>query len=322
MNHFLRNIFLFLIVISTHLVNAQPKTFLDKDYQLTEESEALYYVKNTIETSMDLVKVERYYVDNDQLESKGYMEQDGKKQGTWQWFYPNGKEKKQLTYSSGKVVGMQAYYSSDGTLIRAFKFDKNRRAEMPFEINHFTNLDGTIQVKDGNGFYKGPYYGFLETDIDSIAGNYKNGKATGSWKGYKNGSLLFEEHYEMGRLIKGKTFKNGSLNSNYNKFRQQAIPQMRYKKFRSLLHRNIMFYIEGFNINKADYRKELQLVLDIDIDGTVSNIRVFNGLGEGPDEAVIRGIKEVKSEWNPATIRGIPVPSSISLPWSFEYRDN
>lgn len=120
--------------------------------------------------------------------------------------------------------------------------------------------------------------------------------------------MLFEESYENGKLVKGTVTINGSKNT--------------YKKFRSLLQRNVMFYLEVYHINEADYRKKLQLVFNIDKDGSVSDIKVLNGLGKGPDAAVIRGIKEMKTKWNPATQRGIPVSSRFAIPWSFEYRDN
>lgn len=157
----LKHFSLLLLLLSSGLCAGQSKVFLTANYENTTEDKAVLYAINNKDASMNLIKVERFYLDNNQLESKGYLEIDGKKSGTWQWFYPNGNPEKTVTYSLGRAMGMQMYYFPDSKLKEAFSFHKTRKTEMPFNFDYYATNGQVVQIKDGNGIYNGPYIGFF-----------------------------------------------------------------------------------------------------------------------------------------------------------------
>lgn len=58
---------------------------------------------------------------------------------------------------------------------------------------------------------------------------------------------------------------------------------------------------------------------DVNIDGTVGNVRVLRGIGSGCDEEAVRIIKN-GSKWVPATQRGKTVKSMMTIPINFKLR--
>jgi len=194
---------------------------------------------------------------------------------------------------------------------------KERKSEMPYDYTYFKNHSSEIIIKDGNGFYAGRYKGELSTQIDSIAGPVVNHKAHGKWIGYKNGIKLFEEVYENGTLVNGNSFMKG-FSQTYNQFYSKASPLIGLKKFREKLKMNVRFYFENFNPNKYQGKEKLKLIFLVTTNGEIEQIQVLDGLGEGPDEAVIRGLREVKSKWNPAKLRNFPIVSRFGIPYTFE----
>jgi TonB family protein len=58
---------------------------------------------------------------------------------------------------------------------------------------------------------------------------------------------------------------------------------------------------------------KIYLTFTVDEEGNLIEPKVVKGLGYGLDESLIKAIKSVK-KWNPAIIRGIPVPVLYSLP--------
>ena len=146
---------------------------------------------NQIEQGNLPFKEETFYKSNDQLFSKGYLEQrTSYRTGTWQWFYSNGNKMRYINYSSGRIVGFLSTYNSNGHLMESYSYNKSRPGEMPFNYKFKKDNDGTLRIAKGKGPFNGAYVG-NDKNIDSLSGNYKDHKATGLWKAYKNGVLIY-----------------------------------------------------------------------------------------------------------------------------------
>ena len=300
---------------------AQEKSWLDNDRNVVNDSTtAVFYQIKEADASIGLIKEETYYKQNDQLFSKGYLEiRTDYRTGTWQWFYSNGNKMRQLTYSSDRIVGYQSIYNSDGTLLENYALNKSSEEAIPYNYKYKKELDGSVSIKDGNGVFNGPYKGDSKA-IDSLSGHYNNQKASGLWKAYKDNVLVYEEMYEDGIPQSGKSYRNGKSYT-YDSYSQSAQPLMNSKKFGRKLQIHISHYYDLIELNKNDYSTNMSIVFMINTEGNVSDIKIMNGMGKGPDEMAIRGLRSMDVKWKPAQVRGIPVPSYVRIPFSMESRE-
>jgi antitoxin component YwqK of YwqJK toxin-antitoxin module len=294
----------------------QDKVFLDKDYNITNETTAVYYRIQTEDASINLVKEEVFYTDSNILESKGYLNarKGNQKTGTWQWFYKNGNLSYSCTYSRGRIVSNRVSYFTDGSVSRVYQHNKNRENEMPYDYTFLRSTTGDTLIENSNGFYNGDYSGQLKEQIDSLSGEIKNGKAVGKWTGYKDGNILFEEIYANGKFEFGAIQTNGS-ESVYTEIFKEPTPTTGMKSFNDKLKINVQFYIESMELDHQDYTKPFILLFKVKKDGTIEDLKIIDGYGEGPDEAVLRGLRRTDILWNPATVRSFPVERYLRMPF-------
>lgn len=98
---------------------------------------------------------------------------DGKLDGEWMTYYPNGQVTELITYMGGIKEGSNRYYSPEGTLLKDLNYIKDQ-------------LDGEAIYYNAKG------------DM-VIKGFYKNGKKNGLWITYANGEVVSEERFPKPR---------------------------------------------------------------------------------------------------------------------------
>lgn len=79
------------------------------------------------------------------------------------------------------------------------------------------------------------------------------------------------------------------------------------------LQRNIR-YPEEAKKNKVQGKVYVKFV--VQVDGSISDIKVLRGIGSGCDEEAIR-VVEAMPKWKPGEKDGKPVPTEFVLPFSF-----
>ena len=88
-----------------------------------------------------------------------------------------------------------------------------------------------------------------------------------------------------------------------------------YEALYQLLYENIRFP-ETF-LNESGINKKLVINLSIDEWGEINDIKILQSPGKETDEEIRRALKLTKGNWEPATISGHPVRSTINLPITF-----
>ncbi len=297
------------------LATGQEKEFLDKDQNATSPDQAIYYRVRTEDSSMNLIKEEVFYADSNLLESKGYlnMRKGNQKTGTWQWFDKNGNLSYSCTYSKGRIVGNRISYFTDGSIHKIFKHNKVRDQEMPYDYTFLKSYTGDTLIVNGNGNYNGKYSGRLNEYVDSLSGKIKNGKAVELWTGFKDGQPVFIEEYVED--VAGGTFYLNGAEQSYDQLFEEPTPTIGMKSFYDKLKINVQFYIESMNLDHQDYPKPFILLFKVKTDGTIEDLKIIDGYGEGPDEAVLRGLRRTDVLWHPATVRSIPVDRYLRMPF-------
>ncbi|WP_394677686.1 toxin-antitoxin system YwqK family antitoxin [uncultured Sphingobacterium sp.] len=134
---------------------------------------------------------------------------DGKKEGLFQAFHPNGVLKWEVSFQNNHPTGDWKYYYPDGKPLLTITYN-----EQGYFIKDYWDNRGKQEVIDGEGNYEFsiPFEGFTEFGFDFYLrkGKVKNGRPQGNWNTY---------FYNVGQqavYAMTQRFANGVLTTTYD----------------------------------------------------------------------------------------------------------
>ncbi len=186
-----------ILFICTNNVNAQKRFYFDEKYERCDAAQA--YIYRDVTDNGTKYKIKEYYAANDQLKSTGsYLGKTGtdeERDGNFEFFHSNGKQKATVKFKNGKEEGDYISYFENGKLEAKGKYTGGKQ-------------NGDWETYYDNGQLKSK-------------GRYFIGKYDSDWIWYyEDGKIEQETRYKQG--IKDgfhKTYyKNGkpSLNCAYD----------------------------------------------------------------------------------------------------------
>jgi membrane associated rhomboid family serine protease/antitoxin component YwqK of YwqJK toxin-antitoxin module len=150
----------------------------------------------------------------------GFRDSLGRWNGPVKDFYASGDIQMKGTYKANKHDGIFIYYSNHHTYVSAGRYQDNRKVgkwetfhdngqlasevyyDAGYMLKNLWDSLGNHLVIDGNGKEVQRY----PNGVTAEEGEFRNGLKDGYWYGrYPSGELYFEEVYDAGRLIKGKS---------------------------------------------------------------------------------------------------------------------
>ncbi len=185
------------------------------------------------------------------------------------------------------------------------------------KINDSTSLEKIIQVCDssgapqvvkGNGVISGSGHPWGEGEV-------RNGYLVGVWRSFRpDGSLFFEELYEEGKLVSGKSFGDGK---EFHYTQHETLPRYEgsMRDFYKFLSTNIRYPVEASR-NRITGRVFLSIV--VEPGGEISNVEVVSSANPLLDAEAVRVIMLSSGKWIAGQSRGIPVRSKYSVPVGFQ----
>ncbi len=134
--------------------------------------------------------------------------QDGKMQGQWRTYYPDGKLKSIIPYVDDKIQGVAYfYYDNNENILRAEVAFSNDLPNGIYKEYH-TNGAQKALLNYKNGILDGDAEFYYKTGALKIKGHYKKGKKHGKWIFYdKNGKKIKKEKWKKGVLKRTKNFE-------------------------------------------------------------------------------------------------------------------
>ncbi len=176
-----------------------------------------------------------YYDENGKPKAKGSFNDNGEKEGDWQWFfpngnldetgtykngkenglytvyYPNGKKKIEVIYLDGIANGTYSYYNNKGALLRRSNYVNNTAEGLSTEYYDVGETLKKYEYTQDEGTYVGEYIEHHTNGKTSTKGTFLNGKKSGlETQYYVTGDLFSEYQYSNG-LLNG-TLKNYHVN--------------------------------------------------------------------------------------------------------------
>jgi TonB family protein len=277
------------------LVILQPDVSVDKNLFIVKE-----YYKNG---KVRLIGNSR----NDDLNLKF--------QGSQITFFPNGRKMRISNFEDGEPVGDVIEYYPNGKLynIKSYLPDKS---VLLTQCNDSTE---NVLVEHGTGKWREYNENFTAIDAE---GDVVNGLASGQWNGRMNDSVNFEKLFIKGALIytsKIYKYKQGSYNDSPDSLKiftvVEKMPEFPggidgFAKFLGYYIR----YPGDARRNGTHGRVVLNFV--VERDGSLTNLKVYRGIGDGCDEEALRVMK-LSPHWSPGMQNGIPVRVAFSIPIAF-----
>ncbi len=220
--------------------------------------------------------------------------------------YASGQTAK-VTLIESDVLSQTISWYPNSILKEKYYTKKNHDSTSMEKILQVFDSSGVQQVVKGNGYISGGGHPWGEGEV-------RNGYRVGTWRSFNpDGTLLFEELYEDGKLVSGKSFRDGK-EFQYTQKETQPRYNGTLRDFYRFLGSNIRYPAEASR-NRVQGRVVLSIV--VEPGGAISSVEVVRSAAPALDEEAVRVIMLSSGKWIAGQNRGMPVRSTYTVPVGF-----
>lgn len=213
---------------------------------------------------------------------------------------------------NGVPVGTWKFYNEREALVKSIQFKESEALPMMTEHYHvdFQVVSGDTIIRQGSGQYT-TYY---PDSTRHSTGTLRDGVKEGEWIGwYPNGNYMYVERYESGELLGGESYGEYGIRQSYDSLVSVSAPTVGMEQYYREIEQQMRYPIKA---RKKGVQGTVYIQITINKDGSVSDLKVLQGIGYGCDEEAVRAVKNGPS-WAPAKIRGQPLRFRFVLPVTF-----
>lgn len=299
----MKTLFFWLLVTATAF--SQQKTeWLDKHFSKTEEADHAYKrITTGIADSPERYQV-KTWAKSGELFSEGvsikynYPFYDG----VYTEYFPSGQISSTEEFRDGKPNGLFEHFYPNGKKKRSATQKTTPEKYADLVITDAWLEDGTQVVKDGEGDY---------TDVTNNLeekGRLSAGRRNGLWRGkIAEKRLSFEEMYDGGKFIWGKSTDETGTESHYTEFETKPVPPGSIEAFYKYISKNFKYP------RRSKDSGRIVVGFVVDTDGKIVELRIVKSVSEELDAEAIR-VLAASEPWQPARQRGQKVRCSYLLP--------
>jgi len=275
----------------------------------TKDSADLFFVILPPDTNIDkkLFRVHEFYA-NGKIRLMGMSTTnnlDVKFQGSQVTYFPNGHKMRIANFNEGEPVGDAVEYYPNGKLYNIKTYAQNRN----LFLKQYNDSTGIVLAENG----KGEWVDFLDERFRGAyeKGKISNGLKEGLWNGRINDTLTITSAYKRGNLIFSDSRRYGI--QVHTKVDLKPEYPGGYPAFGKFIGRNMRYPAAARENNTQG---TVIVNFGIEKDGTLTNVRVAKGIGDGCDEEAIRVIK-LSSPWKPGYLNGVAIAVFCSVPVNY-----
>jgi TonB family protein len=221
-------------------------------------------------------------------------------------YFPNGRKMRITRFENGKPFGDVIEYYPNGKVYNIKTYNGNYTF-----FQQYNDSTGNVLAKDGKGHWKEFNEEFDKIDAE---GEVIDGMADGNWHGRINDSVEFQSVFQRGKLFStSRTYKNKNNDKTFTKV--DIVPEFPggFEAFGRYLGKSLR-YPALARENGTQGRVIIAFV--VEKDGTLSDVKIAKGIGDGCDEEALRVINNCPP-WKPGIQNGKPVRVAYSVPISF-----
>ncbi|MCR8556317.1 TonB family protein [Mucilaginibacter sp. BJC16-A38] len=230
-------------------------------------------------------------------------------QGRYVAYFPNGRKSKIGNFLNGRPVGHETKYYPNGKFYSSLDYLDFKQ---PL-LSGCSDSTGRVLAENGNGSW-------VEYDdnfsLITANGQVVNGLKEGEWKGSLNKYEDFASFYEKGKSLNTTYRYKPGIDTIITKVKNGKAPEFAEgaQGFGKFLAQNIHYPVQA---RQDGVQGKVILIVVVEKDGTLTNIRVKKGIGDGCDEECVRFL-HLSPKWIPGLDeKGTPVRMETTIPISF-----
>jgi TonB family protein len=253
---------------------------------------------------------EMIFLDNGQLISS--TEYNNLTPAAYTYYFSNGvvRETQRLEDNIQRIMR----WHSNGQIaeIKETTLSKPSQASNAKVLNLW-DKDGNVLVANGNGT---AVYTSTTHDKKTLTemGDFKDGQKHGQWSGKLDSAFYYEETYENGKLLKGRSKINEQEYTYTDYVDKQPEFDGGIPALMIFLGSNIRYPTQAMRRNVSG---KVYVSFVVCQDGSLCDYTLLKGIGEGCDEEALRVVKAMSGKWLPGQQRGQKVRVKYNLPVSF-----
>ena len=218
-------------------------------------------------------------------------------QGPYIVYFLNGHKREKGMYEKGQPVGYIIEYYPDGRLY-------NRQTYTPDHnllLNECRDSTGKVLAENGNG----TWITFLGDSFNEnySEGQVKNGMKEGEWRAIIKNTVNFTWVFEKGKLLAAHPVE--SLEKIYTSV--DTVPAFPGGK-----NAFSLFLAQHIHYRRNGTHGAVLVSFVVEKDGSLTNIKVDRGIGDGCDEEAFRTVS-LSPRWKPGIQDGKPVRVAYEL---------
>lgn len=290
-------------------------TYYQHNWQETTGADDASFFSHSVPTDSGWYRKDYFIHLKGSLQMTGLFEDKEMKiqNGTFRWYYANGKLKTYGIYSHGQKEGMWLNWYSDGTLKDSSTYIKSSHSGI--SLSWYKNgypKDSMNINKEGFGLYAA----WFSNGAPSEIGRYKDFKRNGKWAYYHaNGKMSSLESYNNDSLISFQYFdEDGVQMSETTSRNTEALFPKGDRGWNNYLGNNL-HYPGNVTIAHSDH---IVVVVEFTIDenGNIINSEVIIPVHSSFDNEALRAISQCP-KWSPAIAHNRRVSQTMSFPIKF-----
>ena len=313
-------IFILFIVVNISRAQEIKISYHDKMERTVTDPVKSYFYRNsfldTVINNINIYRIEEFYTATntpkkiafsssvDPLYPKYFFEK--------RTYFENGNIESLIKYNiSGNEIDTAYHCYPTGTL-KMITYRNPKRdnivSDKSIEYIAFYDENQNLILKNGNGKIKfvhktEPLY-YEEGGMEN---SYRHNKWSGEYGGFR-----FEENYQHGSLISGKSFlENGKIVEYDSKtFHVEPAYTHGMDNLLNYIAKNYEYPAEAI---KQRIRGTVEIEFTVNKEGYINDIKIVKDLGLGTGEAAEKLVRTF-GKWKPGSIRGIPQDVKYKLP--------
>ncbi|MDA9554932.1 TonB family protein [Pelobium sp.] len=225
-------------------------------------------------------------------------------------YHPNGKKLSTEKYINGKLNGMCYYYYENEVLKEQILYTVDESKSSEKMIQKGDSLGNKFLDNSSSGKFKLVYKNGVQEE-----GEYLNGNKQGLFKTF-NPKLneSYEDLYEGGNFIKGKTIDSNGNTLTYNSILKLAEFKGGTQAFTRFISTNLRYPPEA---RREGVQGRVVISFKVQIDGSLSDFKINKSVSNEIDEEALRVLKS-SPKWIPGQYRGINETVSYTIPITFK----
>jgi TonB family protein len=229
--------------------------------------------------------------------------------GTINEYYPNGVTRTAMVYGKRSDSRKETGYFPDGALYYKKSYFKNGDYGFGTKFEECRDSTGKILTQNGKGFWITYNDNFT---LITEQGKVVNGLQDSVWKIAYSTTEGEIDTYKKGELIKSQLYpiRDNTITSNGDQVPEFPGGLDAFFKF---LGKNIRY---PANARENGTQGRIIISFVVEKDGSLTDVKVVKGIGDGCDEEAVRVIK-MSPKWNPGVQDGKPVRVKYSVPIAF-----